>query len=101
MLKWLLTSFRRVDPPSAPEPAPLRKRVERLEIEIEELVSKLEAVWARQRKVEGTVHGMRGADRRHPQRVNGEETLQEFRDRMAREGRLSAARMENQHAGEQ
>jgi len=91
MLHTLLTWFRKPEPPREPEPPVLRKRVERLEIELEECVSKLEAVWARQRKVEGTVHGMRGADRRHPQRVNGEETLDEYRDRMAREGRLRAS----------
>lgn len=95
MLTRLLTLFRKPEPPPATEPAPMRKRVERLEIEVEELVSKLEAVWARQRKVEGTVHGMRGADRRHPQRVNQEETLDEFRDRMRREGRLTATQVEN------
>jgi len=76
----------------------MQQRVQRLEIEVEDLVSKLEAVWARQRKVEGTVHGMRGANARHPSRIqNVDESLEEFRDRMLREGRLSAARVESQH----
>jgi len=95
-MKWLLTLFQKREAPPAPEPPQLRKRVERLEIEVEELVSKLEAVWARQRKVEGTVHGMRGANARHPSRVQDiNETLEEFRDRMSREGRLHATRSES------
>jgi len=98
MLKRLLTVFRAPDPPPAPEPPGVRKRVERLEIEVEELVSKLEAVWARQRKVEGTVHGMRGANARHPSRLgNADESLEDFRDRMLREGRLLTSRGDSQH----
>jgi hypothetical protein len=76
----------------------MQQRVQRLEIEVEDLVSKIEAVWARQRKVEGTVHGMRGANARHPSRLgNADESLEEFRDRMLREGRLTAAHGDNKH----
>lgn len=98
MLKRLLTLFRPADTPPTPEPPRMQQRVQRLEIEVEDLVSKLEAVWARQRKVEGTVHGMRGANARHPSRLaNADESLEEFRDRMAREGRLVASRGDTQH----
>lgn len=93
MFKWLLTMVRKPEPQREPEPPTLRKRVERLEIDLEEAVSKLEAVWARQRKVEGAVHGMRGANARHPSRLDQvEETLEQYRDRMAAEGRLPVAR---------
>jgi len=98
MLKRLLTLFRRPDPPAAPPAPRIEARVSRLEIEIEDLVSKLEAVWARQRKVEGTVHGMRGANARHPSRLNNlDETLEQYRERMLREGRLVASRGDTQH----
>lgn len=98
MVKRLLTLFRKPEPPREPEPPAVRKRVERLEIEVEELVSKLEAVWARQRKVEGTVHGMRGANARHPSRVAGQvETLEEFRDRMLAQGRIRGSLESNEH----
>lgn len=93
---WLTKVFRREASPEVCDPR-TSKRIARLEIEIEEVRSLVEATWARQRKVEGTVHGMRGASRRHPQRELGDETLEEFRDRMAREGRLSVARGESQH----
>jgi hypothetical protein len=94
ILTWLLGCDPRdsvCDPRTA-------KRIVRLENEIEELRTLVEATWARQRKVEGTVHGMRGANARHPSRLtHAEESLEEFRDRMLREGRLTAARSENSH----
>lgn len=97
MLKRWLTKTLGLDPPQEVCDPRTSKRIQRLEIEIEELRALVEATWARQRKVEGTVHGMRGASRRHPQRDAVDETIDEFRDRMLREGRLTAARAENQH----
>jgi hypothetical protein len=98
MKNWLLTAVRRLVPTPKPTDEPLRARVVRLEIEAEELRSLVQAVWARQRKVEGTVHGMRGANNRWPSRVNNsEESLEEYRDRMQREGRLGGARAGENH----
>jgi len=91
-MKWLLTRRRKPETPTPPEQPTLNKRVVRLEIEIEELRALVEATWARQRKVEGTVHGMRGANRRHPGRVPDDETIDEFRERMIREGRMCATK---------
>ena len=93
MLKRLFTLLFGSETPKEPEPETLRKRVQRLEIDFAEQQERQEAVWARMRKVEGFVHGHRGADARHPQRLrrdHSEETIDEFRDRMAREGRLKA-----------
>jgi len=96
MLKWLT---RKKKPEAAPPPDEprLSARVSRLEIEVEDLRTLVEATWARQRKVEGAVHGMRGASRRHPQRDGVDETIEEFRERMLREGRLRAQSGESQH----
>jgi len=95
--QWLTKALRRGSKPEV-VPEPLAKRVVRLEIELEELRALVEATWARQRKVEGAVHGMRGANARHPSRGGAaDETIEEFRDRMIREGRLSAARGVEQH----
>jgi len=96
MRKWLTRLFKRETAPAVVEPS-VAKRVVRLEIELEELRALVEATWARQRKVEGAVHGMRGASRRHPQRDAVDETLEEFRDRMVREGRMRAQSGEQQH----
>lgn len=87
MLSKLLTLFKKSETPPEPVPVPLQKRVVRLEIELEELRALVEATWARQRKVEGAVHGMRGASRRHPSHEG--ETLDEFRARMIVNGRAA------------
>jgi len=87
VLTWL---FRR-DPPAQPEPLRHGQRIARLEIELEDQRTLLDAIWARQRKVEGAVHGMRGASSRWPGRGKGDtadESLEDFRDRMRREGRM-------------
>lgn len=96
MRKWLTWLFKSETPPEAAQPS-VAKRVVRLEIELEELRALVEATWARQRKVEGAVHGMRGASRRHPQRDSVDETLEEFRERMIREGRMRAHHGESEH----
>ena len=63
------------------------KRITRLEIEVEELRTLIEATWSRQRRVEGAVHGMRGGGRPAANR-GSDESFDEFRDRMLREGRV-------------
>lgn len=91
MLKWLLTLGKKPDPVPESVPESVREKVNRLEIDLEELRGLVQAVWARQRKVEGAVHGMRGASRRWPGRADtDDETLEEYRDRMVREGRMRA-----------
>jgi len=98
MRKWLLTLILGVDPRESVCDPRTAKRISRLEIETEELRTIVEATWARQRKVEGTVHGMRGANARHPSRIgSAQETLEEYRERMLREGRLVASRGDSQH----
>lgn len=98
MLKYLLTLLRNRDPHSQAKEVSLAKRVLRLEMEMEELRTMVEATWARQRKVEGTVHGMRGANARHPSRLSGAtETLEEFRERMISEGRIHAHHGDTPH----
>lgn len=98
MRNWLLTWLLGCDPKDSVCDPRTAKRIVRLETELEELREIVEATWARQRKVEGTVHGMRGANARHPSRLSGlDETLEEYRDRMLREGRLTAARGDSKH----
>jgi len=98
MRKRLLTWLLGCDPSESVCDPRTAKRIVRLEIELEQLREIVEATWARQRKVEGAVHGMRGANARHPSRLNNlDESIDEFRERMAREGRLVAARGETQH----
>lgn len=101
MRNWLLTWLNGGEPPKEVCDPRTAKRIVRLEMELEELRSLVEATWARQRKVEGTVHGMRGANARHPSRLSSaDETLQEFRDRMQREGLLRAAPQERSQHGD-
>lgn len=89
---WFFGLTKAKKPESAPEPVPPRvqERVTRLEIEVEELRALVEATWARQRKVEGAVHGMRGKAARWPGRDEDGETFEEFRGRMTRQGLLRA-----------
>lgn len=98
MRTWLLTWLLGRDSADMVCDPRTAKRIVRLEMEVEELRALVEQTWARQRKVEGTVHGMRGANARHPSRISAaDETLQEFRDRMLREGRLRAVPVESEH----
>jgi len=69
----------------------VRKAVSRLEIDVEVLRDEIEALKGAHRKLCGAVYGRLGADARHPQRagrVGEDETLDEFRERMRREGRM-------------
>lgn len=87
MLKWVLTRLFGPDPRELRWAKAMQERVQRIEIAIGEQHALLQAVWSRQRKVEGAVHGMRGAKNRWHKSADNE-TLDEFRERMAREGLL-------------
>jgi len=78
---WPFTRQKKSETPAEPENPRVSARVARLEIELEELRTLVEATWARQRKVEGAVHGMRGAARRWPQEASGQESFEQFRER--------------------
>lgn len=97
MFRWL-TRRKAPDPAPAPEPPRLAARVVRLETEVEDLHTLVEQLQGAQRKLTGAVYGMKGADKRHPQRVGGEETLDEFRERMMRAGQLRARPLEGEGA---
>lgn len=99
MFGWRLTRKKKPETPPEVVPERLSATVNRLVIEVEELRLMCEATWARQRKVEGAVHGMRGASRRWPQSGTDDESIEEFRDRMVREGRLQATRGGNSNGG--
>ena len=88
MWKWLLTRAKKPETPAEAVPESVRERVTRLEIDLQEVQALCQAVWARQRKVEGAVHGARGAANRWPGSTAGDETLDQYRDRMAASGRL-------------
>lgn len=96
MWKWLLTGAKKRETPEEVPSERVSIRVARLEIEVEELRTLVEATWARQRKVEGAVHGARGASKRWPQRAGDDESFEEFRERMVREGRMRASATQEQ-----
>jgi len=90
MFGWRLTRAKKPETPAEAVPERLSTTVQRLVIEVEELRLLVEQTWARQRKVEGAVHGMRGRDARWGKGPDGE-SIDDFRDRMVREGRLRPA----------
>lgn len=97
MLKWLLTLFAKRD--RAPEQVPpsIRERVHRLEIALEELTDYVDQQRAHHAKLRQAFYGHIGAENRNKLRGgshSSDETLEEFRERMRREGRLGA-RAEN------
>jgi len=102
MLKWLLQRRKKSDP--APEVVPLsvRERVQRLEIDLAELVEYVDQLKAHHAKLRQSFYGHIGAENRNKLRGGshaGVESLDEFRERMRAQGRLGP--QPEQHHGEQ
>lgn len=99
MLRWLLTRSKKRDPQPEQEPPTVRARVQRLEITLSELEEYVEQLRGQHAKLRSAFYGHIGAEARNKLRPGGDpstETLDEFRERMRREGRLFAV-PESQH----
>ena len=96
MFGWSLTRKRKSETPLSQEgPSPVQ-RLRRLEIEIATIREDLDLQTMAQKKLTGRVAGLIGVPARQRLREadtgnhGGTETLEEYRERMRREGRLSA-----------
>jgi len=59
-----------------------RELMERLVIENGALAARQDALWARMRRLEGSIHGLRGGGRPPRGRDTSDETFEEFRARV-------------------
>lgn len=103
VLKWLLQGRKKRDPEPEQVPPSVRARVQRLEIDLGELTEYVEQLRAHHAKLRQSFYGHIGAENRNKVRRGAhsdDETLDEFRERMRREGRLGAVQESTHDHGE-
>lgn len=90
VFRWLLTRKRASEPPPDQVPASVRERVHRLEMDLQELTERFQLHQVAYQRFQGKVFGHLGAPARDAVRGSrsSTESLDEYRDRMLRSGRL-------------